>query len=100
MTEPRHLPRLIADLVVRPTEEGGRRQPVYSGYQPQALLQGVIDLSDKDARREVVFNDCQLGFDGGPVKPGGEAANVRVYPLSPEHWEDVRPGEIVGLYEG
>lgn len=87
-------------MFVRTTAEGGRRTPVNTGYRPQALLQGVIDLSDGDARREVIFNDCQLGFDGGPVEPGGEAANVRVYPFSPEYWGSVRPGDVVGLYEG
>ena len=99
MTEPRHLPRLTAELTVRSTEAGGRRGPVFSGYRPQALLDGVIEFPPGTRTAPVVFNDCQLNFDEESIGPG-HAGSVRVYPFHPEYWGDVRIGDLIGLYEG
>ncbi len=99
MTEPRHLPKLTAELTVRATEDGGRKSAVYPGYRPQALLDGVVAFPPGTRSAPVVFNDCQLNFDGDPVSPG-QAGAVRVYPFHAEYWTNVRAGDLIGLYEG
>jgi hypothetical protein len=99
MTEPTDRPRLVGELSLRPTEEGGRKRGIVSGYRVQALLSGVRDLSAAPSRVGVMFNDCRLDFDEATLDPG-QSITARVYPLVAQYWIDIAVGDVIGLYEG
>ena len=99
MNEPSSAQRLIGEVALRATADGGRRSGVLSGYRVQALLEGIVDFPPGTRSAPVVFNDCAVYFDAELLSPGQNIA-ARIYPLAPEFWSKVRPGDILGLYEG
>ena len=88
MEDPTHLPGMIGELTLRPTEEGGRQSGIAPGYRCQALLSGVRDFSTLPRDQTVEFNDCQLHFDAAQLEPG-QTITARVYPLVPDFWSAV-----------
>jgi hypothetical protein len=46
-----------------------------------------------------MFNICVIYFDEELLLPG-QSTSARMYPLAPEFWSEVRPGDTLGLYEG
>lgn len=75
-------PDIEAEIEVIPTEKGGRKSPMFSGYRP-----------NHDFGVEGVLNDAQHEYpDSGQLKPG-EKGRALLWFLCPEH-------QLNRLYEG
>jgi hypothetical protein len=83
-----------ASLSLLTTDQGGRRGPFASGYRPQ------WDLGQRTEDGHILFSDAEVWLEDELMLPPGAAAVVRLHPFFPEFWEDVRPGAVLGLYEG
>jgi translation elongation factor EF-Tu-like GTPase len=75
-----------AELELIPTDDGGRRSPVSSGYRPVALLDGES-------------HEVAIYFDGPPTMPG-QTIGVSVIPLRIDFWRRLEIGEAIPLAEG
>jgi hypothetical protein len=86
---------LTGDLSVRPTDDGGRSNPIHPRYMSDALLWGAPD--------EVPTGEAVHGvgvlFEGDPIPPGA-TREVEIAPRYPEYWASVAVGDAIGLYEG
>ncbi len=83
-----------AQLRLVPTEEGGRRGHIYSGYR------STWWLGDRTADRSTHYHDAPLTVEDGDRLDLGEVAVVRMYPTHPEYWADVREGQSIEMREG
>src|SRR5262249_15599378 len=83
-----HAADLEVELVLLPTEHGGRQGPAISGYRPQFYYDGED------------FDAVQSYPDQDAVSPG-ESARAYLYLLNPElHAGRVRPGKPFLIREG
>ena len=82
---------LHAEVSLLPTENGGRRMPIHSGYRASFTLpkHGVGDRVDG----QLLFSPAD------EIKPG-QVALVDIQPLVPEHWSSVGAGSDLALWEG
>lgn len=77
------------------TNEGGRKNPVKSGYRPP------IDFGLRDSSGNKLFNDCTLTFEGRDIVYPGDEAVARIKPFHPEYLQDIlREGLRFDLTEG
>jgi hypothetical protein len=83
-----------AQLRLIPTEEGGRRGRIYSGYR------STWWLGDRTADGSAHYHDAPLTVEDGDRLELGEVAVVRLYPTHPEYWADIRPGQSTEMREG
>jgi hypothetical protein len=84
---------LEADLDLLPTERGGRRGPVLSGYRP-GLWFGETGLGGEPELHSTILRlirDDQLA--------PGERGQVLLTPLAYEMWPQVRPGTRFDVYD-
>jgi translation elongation factor EF-Tu-like GTPase len=75
-----------AELRLVPTDEGGRRSAVSSGYRPIALLDGAS-------------HEMAIYFDGPPARPG-ETTPVTVIAIRVDFWRALEVGERIAVVEG
>lgn len=80
-----------ARLALLPTEQGGRRTPIQSGYMPNWCL----PTSDG---RELASAAIEL-IDGEELAPG-RVGLVRIYPFAPELWKHLPVGAGIEMTEG
>ena len=83
-----------AQLRLVPTDEGGRRGRIYSGYR------STWWLGDRTPDGSIQYHDAPLTVEDGDRLELGELAVVRLYPTHPEYWPDVRPGQSIEMREG
>ncbi len=74
-----------------PTE--GRKTPVLSGYRAC----WDIGATYEGAR---TFNDAPITIEDAPTIAPGATGTVRLHPLAPEFWTDVRVGQAITMHEG
>jgi hypothetical protein len=80
-----------AEVSLLPTEQGGRRLPIHSGYRASFTL-------PKHGAGDRV--DGQLLFSGPDEIGPGQVGLVDIRPLVPEHWSSVAAGSDLPLWEG
>jgi translation elongation factor EF-Tu-like GTPase len=82
-----------AHLRVTGPDDGGRRQPILTGYRAAWAISAEED-------REHIVHDAPLLIEGQQqIAPGGEGT-VRLHPLYPEYWADVTAGTPLLMKEG
>ena len=82
-----------ARLRVMGADEGGRSHPVFTGYRATWAISAEED-------QEHIVQDAPLVIEGHEqITPGGEGT-VRLHPLHPEYWADVRTGTPLLMKEG
>ncbi len=69
------LERFRARLHLRPSEVGGRRTPIFSGYRP------MLNFEPWQADR---FNDGQVTLEGGDTCAPGEECTAEIRLAAPE----------------
>ena len=80
-----------AQLTLLPTEQGGRRTPIRSGYMPNWWI-------PTPEGRDLVSAALEL-IDGDEMRPG-ETGVVRVFPFAPELWRHLDVGTGIEMTEG
>ncbi len=80
-----------ADLIMRPTEDGGRQTPISTGYPPNWWLPGEDERVYASAVVELV--------DVEELPPRGRG-RIRIYPLAPQLWMHVTIGATLEMCEG
>jgi translation elongation factor EF-Tu-like GTPase len=76
-----------------PSEKGGRKTPIMSGYRCNCWLGRM-----EDGRR--TYNDATFVIvDSERIEPGGRGV-ARVHPHLPRDWSDLGPGSTFELCEG
>jgi hypothetical protein len=83
-----------ARLVLFPTEDGGRRSPIYSGYRPQ------WDLGHRTEAGERFHCDARVRLEQVEKLEPGAVGYVRLHPLSTDLRGRVGSGSVLGMYEG
>lgn len=84
---------LEAEIDLLPTERGGRRGPVFSGYRP-ALWFGETGPSG-----EPELHSAMLRLPRAQQLGPGERGHVLITPLAYETWPPVRPGTRFDVYD-
>lgn len=82
--------RLLADVSLRLSNEGGRRTPLISGYRCPCLVSQTAPIQGFDARLE---------FEGAPLEPG-QKRRIRFDFLTREGAEAMRMSQRFFLWEG
>ena len=80
-----------AQLTLLPTEHGGRRVPIRTGYVPNWWIPTADGRDLVSAALELV--------DGEEMLPGQTGA-VRVFPFAPEFWSHLEVGTGIEMTEG
>lgn len=82
--------RLLADVSLRLSKEGGRQTPLLSGYRCPCLVSQTAPIQGFDARLE---------FEGAPLEPG-QKRRIRFDFLTQEGAEAMRMSRRFFLWEG
>lgn len=80
-------------LVLKPTDAGGRRNPVWCDYRSSWDIGNVYN-------GEWTLNDAPLVLEGVESIAPGEEATAGIHPLAPEYWRHIRPGAVIHAHEG
>ncbi|SDK00743.1 hypothetical protein [Streptomyces indicus] len=84
-----------ADLTLRPAGEA-RRTTAISGA---GVLRPMWDIGHTSPTGDAAVSIAALWVEDLPfLEPGGKAT-VRLVPLTPSHWTDVRPGQQITMHE-
>ncbi|HEY7032265.1 MAG TPA: hypothetical protein VH482_13085 [Thermomicrobiales bacterium] len=88
---PEQLDHFEAHLTLLPTDQGGRANPIRTGYMPNWWL-------PHDDGRELASAGLELiGVE--ELSPGA-TGDVRIYPFAPELWRDIPAGTALEMTEG
>ncbi|MGH2534834.1 MAG: hypothetical protein ACRDJW_21450 [Thermomicrobiales bacterium] len=88
---PEELGYIEAELTTRRMEDGGRNNPIRTGYRPNWWLPGEAGHVWAGGTVEVVgAEELALGATG----------TIRIYPFVPEVWAKVRAGSPLEMCEG
>ena len=79
-------------LTLVSTRDGGRRTPIASGYR------SCWDVSREED--QTLLTDAPLLLEGGGRLDPGQSAIARLHPLFREDWSGLRPGKVLGMFEG
>ncbi|MEU4231944.1 hypothetical protein AB0F17_47260 [Nonomuraea sp. NPDC026600] len=86
---------LRAELCLMRTEDGGRKGPVL----PRGVLRPLWDIGRLTSEGEPLLSIALLWAEGyGRLEPGA-CAPVRLLPLRPEHWQHLKPGDVITMHE-
>lgn len=81
------------DLFLLPTDQGGRKTPIVTGYRPNWDF-GNTWLG------EPMMNDAQILLDDQLQLAPGQRAFARLQPFAPQFWGRVRAGTPLSVQEG
>lgn len=88
---------VTADVILLPTEAGGRRGPIFSGYRPMTLFAS-------EGREPQYVGLCVLQWTGADTVGPGESAEATIHyapPVRPYLEElALKPGVSFDLWEG
>lgn len=85
---------LLVRLKVTQPEEGGRSVALRSGYRGTFWLGRVLE----DGSRPL--NDGAVFLTDANAAELGQEAMARIRPAVPDSWRDVKPGDVLVLFEG
>ncbi len=86
-------PVLKARLRLLATAEGGRRGPVLNDYRPNWNIGATWD-------GRPILTDARVFLEDREALQPGDECTVRLEPLFPESWENVRVGSTLAMHEG
>ncbi|MEV7012141.1 hypothetical protein [Streptosporangium sp. NPDC051022] len=85
----------LVELHLLPAGEGSRTTPI----PPGGLLRPMWDLGHRTSGGEPLLSIAGLWIEGhDSLKPGG-CAPVRLLPLTPEHWRNLKAGDVITMHE-
>jgi hypothetical protein len=85
---------LEARLTLLATSDGGRSKPIFSDYRPDWNVGNRLESG------EVEINGARVSLGGATSIPPGGSGVVRLHPLWPEAWRNVRVGAEIDMHEG
>ncbi|MGW4637069.1 hypothetical protein ACWEN6_01005 [Sphaerisporangium sp. NPDC004334] len=86
---------LRAELCLARSEDGGRRTSI----PPGGLLRPMWDIGRRTPEGDPLLSIASLWIEGrDPLEPGGCRA-VRLLPLTPDHWHDLKSGDVITMHE-
>ncbi|MBV7652608.1 hypothetical protein ABZ649_05090 [Streptomyces albidoflavus] len=85
-----------ATLTLLGTDEGGR-QGAFSG---DGQLRPLWDIGNRTSDGERDLNIALVWVEFAQELGPGETADVRLAPLSPEQWRNLKPGDVITMHEG
>ncbi|MDX2935914.1 hypothetical protein [Streptomyces ipomoeae] len=84
-----------ADLTLRPAGETRRQKP-FSGA---GVLRPMWDIGNRTPDGEPSLDIARVWVEFTPFLGPGERATVRLAPLDPSRWRNLRPGQEIAMYE-
>ncbi len=94
--EARHDLVIRAELALPPVGEGPRRTP----FAGAGVLRPLWDIGQRAADGGPNLAVAALWAEHTPTLGPGERATVRLAPLFPARWRDLRPGRRITMHEG
>ncbi|MEV6757193.1 hypothetical protein [Streptomyces sp. NPDC051214] len=85
-----------ATLTLLGTDEGGRR----SAFSGDGRLRPLWDIGQHTSDGESDLRIASIWVEFAQELGPGESADVRLAPLSPEPWRNLRPGHVITMHEG
>ncbi|MFI0975680.1 hypothetical protein ACH4SP_01480 [Streptomyces sp. NPDC021093] len=86
-----------ATLTLLTPEEGGTRRSAFDG---DGRLVPVWDIGLRTADGERSTSIARLWVESAETLGPGETADVRLAPLTPEHWTHLARGDVLIMHEG
>ncbi|MEV4744809.1 hypothetical protein AB0K21_00395 [Streptosporangium sp. NPDC049248] len=84
-----------ADLCLTSAEDGGRMSPI----PLRGVLRPVWDIGLRTPEDEPLLGIARLWVEGrDPLEPGA-CGSVRLLPLTFEHWQHLKPGDVITMHE-
>jgi hypothetical protein len=84
-----------ADLTLRPAAESRRKTPIRGA----GVLRPMWDIGHREPTGGPVLDIARLWVEFTPLLAPGERSTVRLAPLDPARWRDLRPGQVITMYE-
>lgn len=85
-----------ATLTLLGTDEGGRR----SAFSGDGQLRPLWDIGHRTSDGERDLSIASIWVECAQELGPGESADVRLAPLSPERWRNLKPGHMITMHEG
>jgi hypothetical protein len=82
------------EVRMRSTADGGRRNPIFSGYRCNCWIGARTPEGEK------AYNDAAIYLESQDRLEPGETAMARLQPAVPEYWTHVDVGLVIELCEG
>lgn len=83
-----------ARLTLLPTEDGGRRTPIFTDYRPS------WNIGNRAEDDTIELNDARVSLEDCKSLLPGHMGTVRLHPLLPDEWRRVREGDNLDMHEG
>ena len=84
---------LLAQLSLLPTQFGGRRRPIASGFRPNFRFH-------RSPTKSFEYLDAAIHLEGVQWLHPGEVSIVRLQPAFPDLWEELFEGALIDVSEG
>lgn len=84
-----------ATLALLRADEGGRQ----SAFSGDGRLRPLWDIGNRAADGQRNLAIARLWVEFAPRLGPGETADVRLAPLRPEQWRQLRPGDVITMHE-
>ncbi|MFC5219817.1 hypothetical protein [Streptomyces coerulescens] len=85
-----------ATLTLLGTDEGGRR----GAFSGDGQLRPLWDIGNRTSDGERDLNIASVWVEFAQELGPGETADVRLAPLSPEQWRNLKTGDVITMHEG
>lgn len=82
----------------KPTEEGGRCMPIFSGYRPTWHIGRFQEAPGYEG--QPWYFDGQLELIGADQVAPGECGSGIIEVMSPEYWRHLKVGDLIEMGEG
>ncbi|MFC4529157.1 hypothetical protein [Sphaerisporangium dianthi] len=83
------------ELCLARTEDGGRRTPM----PPGGLLRPMWDIGRRTPEGGPLLSIAALWIEGRDLLEPGGCKAVRLLPLTPDHWNHLRAGDVITMHE-
>ncbi|MGW2826722.1 hypothetical protein ACWC24_37950 [Streptomyces sp. NPDC001443] len=84
-----------ADLTLRPAAEARRQTPVPGA----GVLRPMWNIGNRAPTGEPALDIARLWVEYMPLLEPGGRSSVRLAPLDPSQWKDLRPGQEITMHE-
>lgn len=83
-----------AELRMKPTEAGGRRRPISSGYRCNCWFGELTEAGERSYHDAVIYLEAEEN-----LRPGSSSL-VRLHPAFPDSWTGLTVGSVIDVCEG